>query len=112
MSTTSAPDWSASGPPFVDGVTTWRVLSERVDKKIQVSILIAPGEQWAEYTFDADDATHRDCIAIAVNRHTHRTVTEVEFSHRVGDGCSCYIATVEPPPPPRGPSAPDTVAPA
>jgi hypothetical protein len=97
MSATPGPDWSTSGPPFVDGVTTWRVLSEQVENAIKVSVLIAPGEQWAEYTFDADDATHRDSIATAVNRYTGRTVTGVEFSHRVGDGCGCYIATVEPP---------------
>jgi hypothetical protein len=61
-----------------------------------VSILVAPDE-WAEYTFDAGTVTHRRAIATAVRRHTDRTVTGVTFSHRVGDGCGCYIATVEPP---------------
>jgi hypothetical protein len=85
---------ATSGPPFVDA-TTMRVLSESVDNVLRVSILVA-ADQWAEYTFEAGTVTHRSAIATAVRRHTDRTVTGVTFSHRVGDGCGCYIATIEP----------------
>ncbi|WP_116051512.1 hypothetical protein [Amycolatopsis palatopharyngis] len=93
-------------PDYPDGLTehlvphtgadTWYAISELVDTRFQVHILIGP-DRWAEYTISPlGGITHSRAVATAVESLTGRAVVSVGHGRCWGDDAIHYRATLLP----------------